>query len=343
MLFLAASTSRGQNQSVVLNLPEGSQKAVVVQRIGLTDVTITYHRPLVKGRKIWGDLVPYGKVWRAGANENTLFEVSDPVMIEGQALPKGSYGLHMIPNENSWTVIFSKNFTSWGSFSYDEKEDALRVNVTPGPTDFHEALTYDFDSLAPDSAAATLRWEKLAVPFKISANVPEITLASIRNQLRTVPGFIWVGWNDAATYCLENKTDYDEAMKWVDQSIQAEERFENDQTKAQVLEATGKTAEAKTYHDKALQNASAVQLHGYGRQLLTEKKTDEAIKVFQLNAKKHPNDWVVHASLARAESAQGHYASAAKEMKLALKGAPENQQTYIKGLVDKLEAGKDIN
>src|SRR3954470_16117861 len=133
-------------QSFVLDLPRPSQHAVLTQRIGITDVTINYHRPLVNGRKVWDNLVPYGKVWRAGANENTTISFSSPVTIDGKALDAGTSGLHMIPTADSWTVIFSRNYTSWGSFTYDEKEDALRVQVKPHPTDMHEALTYDFDS-----------------------------------------------------------------------------------------------------------------------------------------------------------------------------------------------------
>jgi hypothetical protein len=109
-------------QSLLLDLPRQSQRAEVSQRIGITDITILYHRPLVNDRKVWGDLVPYGKVWRAGANENTTITFSDPVTIEGKALDKGTYGLHMIPNADEWTIIFSKNSTSWGAFTYDEKE-----------------------------------------------------------------------------------------------------------------------------------------------------------------------------------------------------------------------------
>src|SRR5213593_4036833 len=127
-----------------LNLPDVSQAAEVKQRIALTDITINYHRPLVNGRKIWGGLVPYGKVWRAGANENTTIEFSDPVSVEGKPLDKGTYGLHMIPNQDSWTVIFSKTNTGWGSFSYDQKDDALRVNVKPRPlAEQEEALEFD--------------------------------------------------------------------------------------------------------------------------------------------------------------------------------------------------------
>ena len=130
-----------QAQSTILDIPRQSQHAVLMQRVGITDITISYHRPLVAGRKIWGGVVPYGQVWRAGANENTTIEFTDQVMIEGKPLDRGTYGLHMIPNADEWTVIFSKNSTSWGSFTYDQKEDALRVNVKPHATEFREALT----------------------------------------------------------------------------------------------------------------------------------------------------------------------------------------------------------
>ncbi|MDQ6810158.1 MAG: DUF2911 domain-containing protein, partial [Verrucomicrobiota bacterium] len=133
--FLAAPTAFAQTD---LGLPDKSQAALVKQRVGVTDITIAYHRPLVNGRKIWGGLVPFGQVWRAGANENTTFEVTDPVLVEGQPLPKGLYGLHMIPNPDSWTIIFSKAATSWGSYTYNQAEDALRVNVKPRPIEMEE-------------------------------------------------------------------------------------------------------------------------------------------------------------------------------------------------------------
>ncbi len=133
-VLLIASFSPAQtatSETLMLDLPRQSQHARVMQRIGITDITVNYHRPLANGRPIWGKLVPYGEVWRAGANENTTITFSDPVTIEGQSLDKGTYGLHMIPGETQWTVIFSKNSTSWGSFSYEQGEDALRVNVKP--------------------------------------------------------------------------------------------------------------------------------------------------------------------------------------------------------------------
>src|SRR5260370_7934438 len=142
-------------QSPILNLPRVSQHARSTQRIGITDITIDYHRPLVSGRKIFGGLQAYGKVWRAGANENTTFEVSDPVTIDGHPLTKGTYGLHMIPGESSWIIIFSKNSTSWGSFTHDQAEDALRVNVVPRTIQNQEALSYDFNTPNPTPALVT--------------------------------------------------------------------------------------------------------------------------------------------------------------------------------------------
>src|SRR5579863_116216 len=186
------------SQATELNLPTLSQRASVTQRIGLTDITIAYHEPLVGGRELWGKTIPYGRVWRAGANENTTITFGDDVSVEGKPLPAGTYGLHTIPNADHWTIIFSKNSTSWGSFSYDEKEDALRVDVKPQPAEFREALTYTFDDVKPDSAAATLRWEKLAVPFRISADVNAVVLKSIHNQLRNIGGFTWAGYDEAA-------------------------------------------------------------------------------------------------------------------------------------------------
>src|ERR1700731_3867519 len=214
-------------QTVMLDLPRPSQHAVVTQRIGITDITVTYHRPLANGRQIWGKLVSYGQVWRAGANENTTITFSDPVTIEGQPLDKGTYGLHMIPGENQWTVIFSKMSIAWGSFTYKQDEDALRVTVKPQSAEFHDALTYDFDDVKPDSAVVTLRWDKVAVPFKVAVKVNDILEASIPRQIRGLNQYYWESWDDVAGYYLASKTNLEVALKDEEQSIKTEERFDN--------------------------------------------------------------------------------------------------------------------
>jgi tetratricopeptide (TPR) repeat protein len=330
-------------QATELNLPTLSQRAVVTQRIGLTDITIIYHEPQVGGRELWGKVIPYGKVWRAGANENTTIAFADDVSVEGKPLPAGTYGLHMIPNEDHWTIIFSRNSTSWGSFSYDEKEDALRVDVKPQPAEFREALTYTFDDIKPESAAATLRWEKLAVPFHISVDVKAITERSIRNQLRNTGGFTWAGFDEAATWCLDGNCNLEQAMKWEDTSIQNEERFENLLTKSQILAAMGKNQEAEATKAKALERASGLQLHVYGRGLQIQKKQDEGFAVFKINIQKRPNEWYTHGELARMAAAKGDFATALKEMKLALAGAPDATKSQIQGLIARLEKNQDIN
>jgi len=330
-------------QSALLDLPRDSQHSVVTQRIGITDITINYHRPLVKGRTIWGKVVPYGEVWRAGANENTTVRFTDAVSIEGKPLEKGVYGLFMIPGENEWTVIFSNAHAAWGSFTYNEADDALRVTVKPQASEMHEALSYDFDDVKADSAAATLRWEKVAVPFKIDVKVHDIVKASLHNQLQGLAQYTWEGWDDAANYLLAQKYDLDEALKYEETSIRTEPRFDNYLTKSQILDAMGRKDEAATAKNQALARATAAQLYGYGLQLQQEGKQDQAFDFFRQAQKKDPNDWLAHDGIARIYSAQGDFDNALREFKLARDGAPDNQKIFFEPGLKKLEARQDIN
>ena len=342
-LLLAALSGLGLGQSFVLDLPRQSQHALVSQRIGITDITINYHRPLVAGRKVWGGLVPYGDVWRSGANENTTITFSDPVTIEGQALDRGTYGLHMIPTADEWTIIFSKNSTSWGSFTYNKAEDVLRVTAKAHAADMHEALTYDFNDVKPDSAVVVLEWEKVAVPFKVGVDVHGVVEASLKKQLRGLGQYTWEGWDDAANYLLTEKVDLDDALIYANKSVENEDRYDNEITKSKVLLAMNRKDDSMAAEKKALSLATPLQLHIYARGLQGEKRSDEAFVIFRDNAQKHPDMWFVHSGLARMYCSQGKFDDAAKEMKLALAGAPDNQKTYVDGLVKKLEAKQDIN
>jgi hypothetical protein len=331
------------SETLMLNLPRQSQHALVSQRIGITDITVNYHRPLANGRQIWGKLAPYGQVWRAGANENTTITFTDPVTIEGQPLDKGTYGLHMIPGENQWTVIFSKDSTSWGSFAYKQEQDALRVNVKPQTAEPHDALTYDFDDVKPDSTVVTMRWDKVAVPFKVDVKVNDIVTASIHRQLYGLNQYYWEGWDDAAAYFLANKINLDEALKDEDQSIQSEERYDNLLNKSKILEAMGRKDDAASFRAKALDKATPLQLYFYARQLQGEKKQDEALAVFRSTSKKFPDYWTSHMGMARVYSAQGDFDNAVKEVKLSLTGAPDSNKPNLEGYVKKLQAKEDIN
>jgi hypothetical protein len=340
--FCYAQTATGE--TLMLDLPRQSQHAVITQRIGITDITINYHRPLANGREIWGKVVPYGQVWRAGANENTTITFSDPVTIEGQSLDKGTYGLHMIPGADQWTVIFSKSAKAWGSFSYKQDEDALRVTVKPQTAEVHDALAYDFDDLKADSAVVTLRWDKVAVPFKVAVKVNDLVTASIHRQIYGLNQYYWEGWDDAAGYFLANKINLDEALQDEDKSIQAEERFDNLLNKSRILEAMGRKDDAIAIRSKALDKGSALQLYFYGRQLQGEKKQEEAFAIFRTNAKKFPDYWTSHVGLARVYSGQGDFDKAVKEIQAALPGVPdEANKTRLEGYVKRLQSKDDIN
>jgi len=330
-------------QSAVLDLPRDSQHAKIIQRVGITDITINYHRPLVKGRKVWGGLVPYGQVWRAGANENTTIEFTDPVTVEGKSLAKGIYGLHMLPTESEWTIIFSKASTAWGSFTYNQSEDALRINVKPAAAEMKEALAYEVDDVTPTSAVIALRWEKLAVPFKVQVSTNEIVAQNLHAQMRGLAQYTWDGWDDAATYLLTNKYNLEEALKYEDRSIGVEERYDNLMNKSRILDAMSKKDEATTARNKALGMASVVQLHSYGRQLQQEGKQEQAFEVFRTNIKKNPSHWTAHNEAARIACAKGDFDGAVKEMKLASAAAPDQIKNALDGFTKRLEAKEDIN
>jgi len=350
--------------------PDGAnQRASVTQQLGLVKVTIEYSSPKVhnphtgedRRGKIWGKLVPYGLVdlgfgtckecpWRAGANENTVFTVSHDVQIEGKTLPAGSYGLHMIPGENEWTIVFSKNNRSWGSFFYDPSEDQLRVTAKPAKSEYHEFLTYEFPDRQLDKATVALKWEELQVPFTISVdNINDLYLAAMRNDLRGDKGFEWQNFVNAARFALEHK-DAKEGLEWA--KVAASPRFPGNanfstlSTLADLQEANGLAAEAKKTRETAFNHPTATvfDLHQFGRQLLARGKKEEAMAVWQLNAKRHPNEWPVNVGLARGNSALGNYPEALKYAKLALTQAPDemNKNALAEG-IKKLEAGKDMN
>ncbi|HVT86084.1 MAG TPA: DUF2911 domain-containing protein [Chitinophagaceae bacterium] len=340
----------------------GNKKASVSERVGLTDVTIHYDRPGVKGRegKIWGQLIPVGFTdpgfgssksapWRAGANENTTIEFSNDVTIEGQRLPAGRYGFFIAYDPNECTLIFSKNSTSWGHFFYDANEDALRVKVKPVALDKSvEWLKYEFMNETADAVTIGLQWEKLMIPFRIQTNLIKDQLASFRRELRTDKGFTWESWNQAAQWCLSNNTNLDEALLWADSATSTnfggDRNFGAWSTKAGILEKLGKKDEAAAVMKKALPFASMNEIHQYGRSLIAQKKPKEALEVFKMNYDKNPNQFTTLVGMARGYSASGDYATALKYAQQALPMAPDQQnKSSIETAIQKLKEGKDIN
>lgn len=259
-----------------LTLPRDSQRQEIAQTVGDTRIAIVYHRPNTKGRanifgcestdvvpiggKTYPCLVPYKQVWRAGANENTTFEVTNDVMIAGQKLPAGKYGFHAIPNRDDWTLIFSKDNDKWGSYSYDATKDQVRVQVKPIKADHRETLTYDFENVTANTAQVTLRWEKIAVPFTVDiGDVHGRVLTQVREAIKNRKADDFRAFNQGAGYVLtfKVKNNYEEAVGWLDESIKARETFGNLNTKARILAEMGKTADAIATAEKAIQVGKA--------------------------------------------------------------------------------------
>jgi tetratricopeptide (TPR) repeat protein len=232
---------------------------------------------------------------------------------------------------------------AWGSYTYKKEEDALRVTVKPRPAEMEEALEYEFEDVKADSAMVTMKWEKLAVPFKVSVS-DETTVANIRNQMRGRAQYEWDSLNQAAQFLATKKLNLDEALKWVDSSIQNEERFENLSTKADVLKAMNKPEDAKKAWEQALGKTTAPQLYSYGRRLQFDKKDAEAMEIFKEVAKRYPESPFGHLANARLKSAAGDFAAAAEDVKKAQAVAISDQQrTALKPMLERLQAKQDIN
>ncbi len=359
-ILLLSSFSFAQN----LTIPPdgGNKKASVSERIGITDVTIHYDRPGVKGRegKIWGGLVHTGfkdlgfgtskaAPWRAGANENTTITFSTDVMIDGKMLKAGTYGFFVAMGEGDATLIFSNNHTSWGSFFYKEGEDALRVTVKTVPlNESVERLKYEFMDQTESSAVVALIWEKLKIPFKIDVDYINTQLESFRRELRSSEGFGPDAWVQAVNFCVEHNTNLDEALVWSDYAISGvfvgQKNFKTLSAKASVLSKMNRAAEADALMKDAMPLASMQELHQYGRQLMRQKRFPEALEAFKLNAQKNPNVFTTNMGLMRGYSATGDYKNALKYAKAAQLQAPDKgNKDALEKFIPMLEAGKDIN
>src|SRR5437867_1430711 len=322
LILLVAVSAAAQP---ALRLPEASPAATVGQTIGITDISITYHRPAVNKRKIFGGLVPYGVLWRAGANENTTISFSTPVKVEGQALPAGTYGLFMIPGQSQWTIVLSKFTGDWGTYNYDQSEDAARVTVTPQPmTDNQERMAFTFDDLTNNSATASLRWEKLRVPVKIEVDVPATVRASIRNELRGGKHWNSDAYASAARFELRNG-DVDTAMQYADRALALGQTTNSLRTKAAVLEKKGDTKGAAELRERAKQNYNEGETLNYAAYgLIGDKKYDEAISFLTNWINTHPNSretWRAYAILGEAYNAKGDKAKSREALDKAMAAA----------------------
>jgi hypothetical protein len=328
-----------------------SPAATVTQTIGISTITVSYSRPSVRGRQIWGAQVPYGwnkqgfgagndAPWRAGANENTVLRLSHPATIEGHAVPAGEYGLFFVINkDNTGEVILSKDSRSWGSFWYNPSQDELRANIqlrSGAPT---ELLTYDFDNITRTSAELVLSWEKMQFPVKIEFPVDDIVMANAAEELKGPTGFGWQGYSSAANYALQNKINYDQALVWIDQAIAQNKSFTTLSIKSGLLGQQGKTAEAAKMMDEATTLATEVELNNYAYQFLTGNPSnpDKAIELFLLNTQRHPKSPNAWDSLGEGYAIKGDKKNAILNFKKSLSLDPPanvraNSEKYLKQL-----------
>lgn len=314
-----------------ITTPRGpSPAASTSQTIGISTVTINYSRPSVRNREVWGKMVPYGwnkqtfglgneAPWRAGANENTVITLSHDAKIAGKNVPAGSYGLFYVINaDNSGEVILSKEYRSWGSFFYDQKNDQLRSSIQLREIPHTERLTYDFINIDQNSTELVLNWEKKQFPVKIEFAVNDIVMANAAEELKGVVGFNWQGPNSAANYALQNNTHLEDGLKYSNQAIAGTSSFTPVIVKAGLLDKLGKTSEADALINGAIETATEVEVNLYAYQLMGQNRNDKALEMFLFNSKKHPASANVWDSLGDGYSKKGDTKNAIKSYKKCL-------------------------
>lgn len=355
LVLLMAAAFAGSSLFAQQNLtqPRQSPHATVSQRIGLTDITIDYNRPRVNNREIWGTLVPYGLApgagfnfnnqfpWRAGANENTTISFTDEVTVQGTKVPAGTYGVHIIPEESGeWTLILSKDHQQWGSFFYDKANDQARVKVAPQDAAHQEWLMYGFDGITNNSTTAYLHWEKKKIPFTIEVDVTNTVLANMRAELTGLAGFNNAAWQRGANFCLQNNTNHEEALVWIDRAIQGNNSAANVATKAALLSQSGKDntmikSELMTLAKNDATTEADVNAAGYV--FLFSNHVDEALDLFKLNVERFPESWNPYDSLAEGYERKGDTANAIKYYEMAYDKAPAGQHARIEATLSRLK------
>jgi hypothetical protein len=248
-LFLFAATLRAE-----LPMPWVSPGASIRQTVGITDIEILYHRPAVKGRKIWGGLVPYGEVWRLGANEATTLRFTDPVKVAGHDVPAGTYGFFAIPGPEKWTLILNKQAQQWGAYFYKPEQDLLRFEVTPASGPDTEWMTFTLSPEGWDKMSIGFAWEKVRWSIPVEVDVDGLVWsrydAALADPKATADDYLAV-----TKFALQRNQRLDEAMAWADKSLQMDPGFWQYEAKALLLHLKGRTEEALPLMAKAAELA----------------------------------------------------------------------------------------
>jgi tetratricopeptide (TPR) repeat protein len=330
-----------------ITTPAASQAAEVTQSIGISKITVHYARPAVKGREIWGKLVPYGWTkqgfgnnkeapWRAGADENTTINFTHDAMVEGKPVKAGSYGLFFAVNENNTAeLVLSKDYRSWGSFFYEASQDAMRAPVKLNAVAHTELLMYEFINVSKNAATLVLNWEKKQFPVKIEFDVDGIVIQNAKEELKGPLGFTWSGFLSAANYTLQNKVALEQGLQWANAAVAQNNSFATLSVKSGILKEMGKAEEAEKIMAEAMVIATEGELNIYGYQLLNSGQQDKAIEVLALTAKRFPKSANAWDSLGEAYYTKGDKKNAAINFKKALSMNPpenvkQNSEKFLK-------------
>jgi hypothetical protein len=356
IVLLFASSAHITAQTQVVHTPRTSPRAEISQTVGITEISIDYSRPRVRGREIWGKLVPFGMhnpgwgtaksaPWRTGADENTIISFSTPVKLNGADVAAGTYGLFMVVAENGLIeILLCSNNESWGAYFFDEKEVVARAQTSWQEHPFTEYLEFEFNDFTENSVYCALNWGEKSIPFEIEVGISETVVNQLRNDLRGTARFSYVGPLEAADWCVSNNTNLEEALEWAKLAVTMDKQFQTLKTKAAAEYALGMNKEADLTMKEAMPLAGIFELHSYGRQVITEGKVTQAMDVFTANLELHPNKWPVNYGMARGLSAKGDYAKAAEYLKKAEVNCPDdNNREIIKKNIEKLGRNEDIN
>jgi hypothetical protein len=363
IVLLFTNTLFAQLQPLTTPNNGGNKRATVSENIHLCEVKLTYNRPAVKGRegKIWGtDIAHYGlkdlqfgsskaAPWRVGANECTVISFSTEAKVDGKSIAPGCYGLYMNLGETETTIIFNKNTSAWGSFSYNPADDVLQVTVkNEAINQSVEFMKFEFDNHTPTSAILALLWEKRRIPMKIEVDGLQLQFISFKKELETPKGFTSAAFAQAANFCLQNNYEIEQGFAWANRSagsvFPGERNFVSLSTVANYLFKQGKQSEAGAVMKEAIPLGNAIQVSTYARSLITQKRATEALEIYKANYEKYPNIFATNFGMIRAHSALGDYKKALEFAKKALPQAPgDSQKSQVEKMIKDLETGKDIN
>jgi hypothetical protein len=330
-------TAAGLSAQVPLIRPMESQLSTISQRIDFTDITVTYSSPGAKGRKVFGtNLVPFGKVWRAGANDNTVISFSSAVAVEGKSLAAGSYGLHVIPEADTWTFIFSSKTGDWGSYFYTPEHDVLRISVPVEKAPFTEWMQFNFSDRSVNKARLELQWEESKAGFSIQLD-QNLIIENFANQLRNRQGFGHLAWREAAEYLLLKNFNLPQALAWADSSIKRERRFDNQYAKARILTKMDRSPDSETALGEALKSAAEADFSRVVNDQLREGNKAKALAVASQGTKAFPASWMTQFAAARAFAENNDVKAARKAAETALKTAPDARKATISEFISKLK------